>query len=684
MVSIKYDPSDFEATALRGNPYRSGASAARGGAIAKTYFNAFYESLLAWAEAFNNRVAEVELYVILPEDFPRAPPEVRMLRPILETGTGGVVNGFFVGVPELFPRGWAPGTTLARVFGWLRASLPARGALVDARSAAFYSIQAYAATRGRVVGATAPAPAHKSDFSQLYYVFSSPFAERFMAAVCPAGFDAGGKALFPTAALERVMRTELRDGLAAGADGGGAGLGGGSALLGAAVTAAGLAGRGGGAASSALTEQLLSVNADDAMTSEAAMVFELHSPLGFSTFVGVREFTSPEPDMIIVPPEMLANLGIAEGTQLRVTRADLPQLTSLVLQPHSTAFLDVEATTGCPPREFLEESFNNFSAFAPGETLLCSGGTEHCGMSDVDMLYDSDDPANAHKSAVALRVRPPDGAYRFTIISIEPANAPAAQLFRGFAASINIEFLCVAVLRASGRACVTPAPSAPLTRRTPPALSPSGPLKTRSNSPRARHWKGSTSVGTGASSTTTRPAAPRAASAAACSPLQLLHGAAAAAAAVACSRRRRSSPFAPHAASAVARSRTTPRRRSRQRSRARVRAAAALGGACCRLRLGGGGRGSGLVRSVAVPQSEGAGRSRVLKDSAEAEAQVRRFRVRGLDSRMVGRLRNPQPGALPAALQGALPGAPSTGRWLLRRQKSWALKNGGGARRKLR
>ena len=437
VVSVTYDPTDSEPSP-HANLCRTSPSA--GGSISRTYFTAFYESLLAWSEK-HNVPPEVDIFVTLPSDFPRSPPEVRVLRPVFEAGTGGVINGFLMGVPELFPRGWAPGTTLAKVIGWVKGSLPGRGALVDVKSQSFYSLQAYAATRRRVVGAAVTAPAHRSDFSQNYFVFSSSFAERFMAARVPDGFDAGGKALFPTAALERVMRTELRDGLNAGAAvSGGRGVGGGSALLGAAVTAAGLAGRSAGGGVS--MDQLLNVNADDAMTSEAAMVFELHSPLGFSTFVGVREFTSPEPDMIIIPPEMLANLGIVEGTQVRVTRADLPQLTSLVLQPHSTAFLDVEETTGCPPRDFLEMSFNNFSAFSPGETLLCSGGAENCGLSDVDILFDSEDPENAHKSAIALRVRPPQGAYRFTIVSIEPAEAPAAQLFRGFAASINIEFLC--------------------------------------------------------------------------------------------------------------------------------------------------------------------------------------------------------------------------------------------------
>ena len=401
------------------------------------------DSLQRWADLWELE-PEVEVLVSLCEAYPAVPPEIRLLRPVLESGSGGVINGFLMGVPSLFPAGWAP-TTLAAALQAVREALAmhgARAALPSIPSSApsLYSVQAYSATRTRAhmdTESSRAAFAHRSTAEIDFYFFSSAYATRFLAAEIPPGFDAGGKMLLPMAALERVMRVELSEGLPPVRSVGG----------------------GGGASSSvsATVKSLLAVADADATTSESAMVFGIDSPLGFSAFAGVREFTSPEPDIAIVPPEMLANLGVPEGSKLRVWRASLPQGTGVVLQPHSCAFHDVEASTGVAPREFLEESFSKFATLAPGETILCDGGLgdyggdlENGGGSACDVVT-SENNTNTNTNTnhinggtsgdIHLRIISPKSAFRFTVIGVEPFGMAACALFSGFASSVNIEFL---------------------------------------------------------------------------------------------------------------------------------------------------------------------------------------------------------------------------------------------------
>jgi hypothetical protein len=365
----------------------------------------FLRGLREWAEIWE-QTPEVEVLFVLPEGFSGAPVELRMLRPVLAAGTGGVQNGFFLGLPELYPRGWLPSTPLVDIVGLVRACLLGKGLLCKAPAEvrsdvnAFYTLDAYAATRRRVLEPCLdPSILHRSGFSHLYTVVSSHFAQYAMYTNVPSGFDAGGKALLPMHALELLMRSELREGLEAPE---------GTNMLGINLEAITGAGTPRGDALNTLL-----VGQDEAMTSEAAMIFAASSALEFPVFVGVREFTSPEPGVIIVPREVLENMGCAEGSVINLMRVDLPQVTNIVLQPHSSEFLNVEDTTGLPPREFLEQSFGKFSCLTPGETILVDG--------DI----------------------PGGREFRFTVVDVQPRSAvfPAGALFQGFSSQISIEFL---------------------------------------------------------------------------------------------------------------------------------------------------------------------------------------------------------------------------------------------------
>jgi hypothetical protein len=419
IASLRFGAADCEGA--------HGASAAR-----------LVAGLYEWAAAVRGREPMVDLILTLPRAFPASPPEVRVLRPLLEAGTGGVQDGFPLGVPELFHQAWAPNTPLSEALplavGAVRRCLLRHGAVVAAGGAAAranYALPAYRATRRRALfppDAWMRSVCHRSGFQKDYRVFSSVFAQLFMSVDVPPGFDAGGKALLPMSALELVMRSELREGLEAGSAAGW--------LRGASAAAAAAAGGGNGGGGGARgLAGLLSVDAADSTTGESAMIFAMFGALETPVFMGVREFTSPDPGVVIVPPEMLANLGVPEGSAVRLYRVELPQITSMVLQPHAAAFLDVARSAGLPPREFLEESFSNFSALQPGVTILCDGALAG-GNSVVDV---GEEPAGG--GAPALAIRAPEGAFRFSVISIKPAGARAGALFAGFSSSISIEFL---------------------------------------------------------------------------------------------------------------------------------------------------------------------------------------------------------------------------------------------------
>jgi hypothetical protein len=368
------------------------------------------ERLLAWADRHSAPVA-FDVLVSLPEpapDCPAAPPELRLLRPLLVPGTGGVLNGAFVRLPSLLPAGWDPYVGLPQVRSWVRESLWEHAATPLLETGGTYAVDAYRATRDFILrGKPLPAAhAHSSGFVQSYTAFSSTWAVANMRATVPPGFHAGNKLLLPSSALELLVRSELN-----GADG--------RALVGFSPL------------SSALPLSMLAMGAgpEASSVSDSAMVFELTGPLGYPVYAGVREFTSPEPGVVILPPSLLLEAGLSEGSKVNLVRVVLPPLETVVLQPHSSNFEAVEAFTGVPPREFLEASLTSYACLQPGLTILCDGGADS---GEVDsegfpVLNEQGDAGGP--------------AFHFTVVSVKPDSLHAAGLFVGFQSQVNISFL---------------------------------------------------------------------------------------------------------------------------------------------------------------------------------------------------------------------------------------------------
>lgn len=358
---------------------------------------------------------------------------MRLLRPILKPGIspnsgGGVVNGFFSGVPQLLPAGWSPSTSLPMVLRLIRDCLISNKARVVVDTNAFYNIQAYNSARRMALATPRYSLRHKCNFrkevnfskigasggrsvtgasstSGGLIIFSATFAE-FHLQFPVSGqehFEYGNKVLLSESTLEVLLRSEI------GMDGDSS------------------------SRSFASSGGFGTVGRQASASSESAMVFELLSPLGFPVYVGVSQFTSPEPNIVIAPQQIMNALRVREGTEITVTRVNLPAATSLVLQPHSSNFDAVEDLTGKPPREFLEDSLVAYSCLQVGSVILCGGGV---GIADKPELFFSNDGEASLGEA-------PDSAFRFNVVACEPTDSGngAVALFAGFQSQVNINFL---------------------------------------------------------------------------------------------------------------------------------------------------------------------------------------------------------------------------------------------------
>jgi len=79
-----------------------------------------------------------------------------------------------------------------------------------------------------------------------------------------------------------------------------------------------------------------------------AMVFEAVSYTRIAAYVGVREFSAPIPDMVVMPSQVMLEMGITDGATVKLTRVQLPSVMVRVhpqcrsqlpppLQPHAAA-----------------------------------------------------------------------------------------------------------------------------------------------------------------------------------------------------------------------------------------------------------------------------------------------------------------------------------------------------------
>lgn len=377
--------------------------------------------------------------ISLPDNYPRSPPEVRLLRPLLDHDTGGIVNGFFTGIPRLLPIGWNPYCSLPICLQWIRDCLRDKEARVNKDTNAFYNLHAYSATRKLIQSHPSPRLRHSTHFEKKLIAYSGAYCESVLQMSMRPDFHYGNKVLLPPATLELLVRSELQDTAAVA-----------QRLRSEGITGTSLA--------ALLTES------ENSSTSESAMIFELVSPLRYPVYAGVAEFTAPEPNMIILPEPVMSALAIVEGTEITVSRTTLEPATTIILQPHSTSFHAVEEFTGKEPREFLEDSLVSYSCLQAGTVILCGGGGSN---DNTDSFMDKEErdlalnhpelglvlpPPRTNNLSVQpdilmldngnFKIIPPTNVFRFNVVSVKPESSNGAvALFVGFQSQVNIEFL---------------------------------------------------------------------------------------------------------------------------------------------------------------------------------------------------------------------------------------------------
>lgn len=292
------------------------------------------------------------------------------MRPRLQEGTGGVVNGALT-VPVLMPEGWNPSFSVAMAVSFAHDFIAQNQPVIDGSvpPTAFYNAQAFNATQERLRTARAVPAAylHPRQFKKSIIIYSGAFAARVMSLSIPPGFEAGNKALLPVAMLELLARGETE----------------------ALVEASEWEGAGTAEAGAGYDD------ARDASFSEsAAMVFELTGALGVASFVGAGDFSVPHPDVVVLPSALMGGLCAGEGSTAALRRVALPPVSAITLQPHGSAFWEGEADaaeagadalcrgvggTGLSAREFLEAALTRHVSLQAGDVIVCDAG----GVSDA-------------------------------------------------------------------------------------------------------------------------------------------------------------------------------------------------------------------------------------------------------------------------------------------------------------
>jgi hypothetical protein len=292
---------------------------------------------------------------------------------------------------------------------------------------------------------------------------SARFALEVMGVAAPAGFEFGNKALLPAAAFERIMRAELE-------------LGGLQAVVDDFGGAPGNIAAGG------------DVPSPSAAAGGGGFVFQISSPLRVLGYAGVLSFTSPRPDVIVLPQQVMHGLGVQDGAQVTVRKVRLPALTSVTLQPTQGHFAALDPMLG---RSFLEESLVRFASLMVGDVISCDGGPANAegtragaavrtdprpeandGLgSDYDPRADLDPdlrslpieflreagllpPSDSHSTAEppAAAVIPAAGnssdasaaegnVYSFAVVALEPKGSPAAALWASFSSQVSFDLL---------------------------------------------------------------------------------------------------------------------------------------------------------------------------------------------------------------------------------------------------
>lgn len=254
------------------------------------------QSLRAYVKAYPTRDARLRVDVVFPHDYPKRPPTMRLVRPILINGTGGVDNGLIL-LPVLFPDTWtrrrARSIKIADVLERARALLVEKDAEVDVTTNGAYDKRAFDAVYDRYVTRPTILRGAVSYLDRTYDVMSETEAKRVLGRGHVPSLAHGNKVLLPGSDFASFQRKATERGDA-------------KHFIG-----------------------------EHALTFETCVA---DGPLkGTKAYCGVLQWSAP-PGHVVVPDSMLSAMG-GEGRRVRVRHVVLPQVDKVALMPHSAETL---------------------------------------------------------------------------------------------------------------------------------------------------------------------------------------------------------------------------------------------------------------------------------------------------------------------------------------------------------
>ena len=111
----------------------------------------------------------------------------------------------------------------------------------------------------------------------------------------------------------------------------------------------------------------------DSWLTHTGMVFEVTNHMHMPAYCGVREFVTPEKDMIILPDWMHKNLFLVDGVSVKVRSVAPPKLAFMRVQPHES-WDRVTKESGLDALTFLQVALENYVSVAVGDELVLTVG----------------------------------------------------------------------------------------------------------------------------------------------------------------------------------------------------------------------------------------------------------------------------------------------------------------------
>ena len=250
----------------------------------------------------------IELEIVFPESFPQTAPVLRLVRPVLDPHSGGCDMGALA-LPVLFPEGWSTHFTMLQVFRWVRAHLCASQPRLRWSCAGHYPRAAFDQAKARL------------ENRESMLKISSMMTEKAYIAMSRTNATSLGLMNHFPAQFEVADKVELPG-------------------------------------------HILDLLTEDGTTGSQALTFEISAPSGVKVYCGAN-FSSPEPNLIIMTDWRWSCLASPECTEVKLTPVELPRALSINLNALSHKF----AALSIDHNMVLQSALQNYTTLQSGMTI---------------------------------------------------------------------------------------------------------------------------------------------------------------------------------------------------------------------------------------------------------------------------------------------------------------------------